>query len=73
MYVNSDEPNFENNNCEKIALQKISNSNSNVVELNEDCIVLEWGKIIKPESSELNAQLLCKWRITNRKILFYNK
>jgi hypothetical protein len=41
--------------------------------LQHDCSVVAWGKILKPEDSELNAQLLNIWGITNEKRLYYNK
>jgi hypothetical protein len=73
IYAYSDEPQFDKNKFEKIALTEISKSNESVVQLPNDYIVLSWGKILKPEDSELNAQLLLNWRITKEKRLYYNK
>lgn len=73
IFTNSDEAMFNKNNCERIALKEISESTDKIVQLKHDCTVLSWGKIIKPEDSELNAQLLCIWRITKEKKLYYNK
>lgn len=73
IYTNSDEPDFENNKCEMAALQKIAGSVADVIEIEEDCSVVDWRKTLKPEDSELNAQLLTIWRITDRKKLYYNK
>jgi hypothetical protein len=73
VFTISDEPKFDNNQCEKNALKEISESNDTVVELHHDCSVLAWGTIIKPEDSELNAQLLNIWGVTNKKKLYYNK
>ncbi len=72
IYTYADKPNFNNNKCEKTALQKITNSKSEIVALDEDCSVVSWYKIEKPEDSDLNAQLLYKWKITDRIKLYYN-
>lgn len=73
IYTKSDTPEFDNNKCEKIALHKIADSKSSIVELEQDCSVVEWTKTIKAEDSELNAQLLYIWKITDRKKLYFNK
>lgn len=54
-------------------MQKIAGSEAEIVELEEDCSVLEWARISKPENSELNALLMLKWRITEKKKLYFNK
>lgn len=73
IFTNADKSNFSKNQCEKLALIKISESKDNIVQLNEDCTVISWDKIINPEDSELNAQLLVLWRITKDKKLYFNK
>ena len=73
IYCYADKPEFDNNKCERISLQKIADSKSSIVEVEENCNVVNWGKMLKPEDSELNAQLFCIWRITERKKLYYNK
>ena len=39
-------------------LSRLADSQDNTVALKQDCTVLAWYKINKPEESELNAQLL---------------
>jgi len=73
IFTISDKAEFDNNKCERTALKEISESNDKIVELKTDCSVMSWTKILKPEDSELNAQLLTTWRITNDKKLYYNK
>jgi hypothetical protein len=73
IFTNSDRAKFDRNKCEKIALKEISESGEKTVKLQGDCTVLSWGKIIKPEDSELNAQLLNIWRVTSEKKLYYNE
>lgn len=73
IFTNSDRAKFDRNKCEKMALKEISESKEKIVQLHNDCTVLSWGKILKPEDSELNAQLLNIWRITNEKRLYYNE
>jgi hypothetical protein len=73
IYINSDEAKFNDNKCERIALNEIAESKDKIVQLSNDCTVLSWDKIIKPEDSELNAQLLIIWRVTDDKRLYFNK
>jgi hypothetical protein len=73
IFTNADKPGFDSNNCEKHALREISESPGKIVPLKNDCTVLSWVKINKPEDSELNAQLLMKWGITKSLKLYYNK
>lgn len=73
IFTNADKPEFDKNQCEKIALKEISESKEKIVELKNNCSVLSWDKITKPEDSELNAQLLLLWNITNEKRLYYTK
>jgi len=73
IFANSDEPEFDKNECERSALQEIVNSKENIVALEHDCSVVAWEKYDKPEESELNAQLLTKWRVTDEKKYYYNK
>ncbi len=69
----ADKPEFEKNKCEKEALQKMANATEDIVFIDSDCTVLSWNKITDPKKSELNAQLLHKWRITTSKKLYYQK
>lgn len=73
IFANADEPEFDNNTCERKALQEISQSKEKVVQVPSDCKVVAWGRINKPEDSDLSAQLLYKWHITKEVKLYYNK
>ncbi len=73
IFTNADKAEFDKNNCERIALKEIAESKDKIVRLDTDCNVLSWDKIPKPEGSELNAQLLNIWRVTNDKKLYYNR
>ena len=73
VFTNSDEALFDKNKCEKNALEQIAKSKESIVVIESDCRVLSWGKINKPEDSELNALLLQIWNITKDKKLYYNK
>jgi hypothetical protein len=73
IFTNADQPRFDKNKCERSALKEISESPEPVVALKHDCSVVSWIKIDNPEKSELNAQLLTIWRITNEKRYYYNK
>lgn len=73
IYTNADKPDSSDYLCERVALQEISISNKDTVELNSSCTVLAWDKITDCKESELNAQLLFYWRITDKKKLYYQK
>lgn len=69
----ADKSQFDKNDCERAALKEISESKEKIVELDNNCTVLSWAKIKKAEDSELNAELLIIWGITDEKKLYFNK
>ncbi len=71
LYTLNDEPQFDKNRCERMALKEISESPSNRVLLTTDCTVLSWKVILKPEDSRLNARLLIRWRVIGHEKLFF--
>lgn len=73
LFIINDEPQFDKNKYERIALKEISESECNIVRLQGDCDVLSWQKTLKPEDSQLNARLLIIWKVTKEKRLFYNE
>ncbi|MFC1734221.1 hypothetical protein ACFL6I_28290, partial [candidate division KSB1 bacterium] len=73
IFTIADEPQFDKNKCEKLALKEISESKDKTVQLQHDCTVISWEIFHIPEQSELNSQLLNIWRITNEKKLYYRK
>lgn len=73
IFTNSDKAEFDNNKCEMAALKEIAISKDSIVPLQHDCSVVAWGKILKPEDSELNAQLLNYWGVTKVKKQYYNE
>ena len=70
-YTFADNSGFSNNSCEKAALEKISGSSENVVKVDDACTVLSWDLIKDPKDSDLNARLLQKWGISDRKVLYF--
>ena len=73
LFTLNDEPQFDKNKCERIALREISESKSSIVRIQGDCNVLSWERILKPEDSRLKAQLLTIWNVTRENKLFYNE
>jgi hypothetical protein len=69
----NDEQHFDKNTCERRSLKEIANAKSKVVRLQNDCTVLSWQKISKPEDSQLNSQLLTLWKVTKYNKLYYNE
>ena len=68
----ADNPGFDKNTCEKKALSRISKTKKRKLKLYNNCTVLSWDIIREPEKSELNAQLLKIWNITDEKVLYYH-
>lgn len=73
IFTNADRGKFDQNLCEREAFKTIIQSKDPVVVLNDDCTVLSWGSINKPEDSALNAELLQFWKITQTEKLYYHK
>jgi len=59
------------NDCEKASLYTIRAAESDPVILSDSCQVLSWYVITNPAESERNAELLTRWKITERKKLYY--
>ncbi|MFN6944928.1 MAG: hypothetical protein ACK4ND_08250 [Cytophagaceae bacterium] len=72
IFTIADEPEFDKNTCERMALEEISRSPKQIVHLESDCTVLSWGTILEPESSILNAEALKIWNITSDRKLYYS-
>lgn len=59
-----------NNDCERRALQTLSETKQKTIELNCDCTVLSWIKINRFEDSQSNAIMLKYWNITQDTVLY---
>jgi hypothetical protein len=73
VFTFSDKPEFGKNKCEIEGLNQIAQSKDSVVEIKSDCNIMSWVKITDPNMSELNAELLLKWNITDNKKLYFQK
>ena len=73
IFTSVDIPNFEHNKCERNALEKISKSKNEVVELDNDCFVMTWIKVDKPEFTSTNSKMLQIWNITKEPRLYIHK
>lgn len=67
----ADKPEINNNDHEKLALEKISKSNEKVVFIEDNCTILSWDKITDPRKSASIGQLLKRWKITSDNKEFY--
>lgn len=63
VFENSDEPEFNKNECERIGINQIIESPEPIVKISNGCTVLSWYNIEKPEYSGLNMKLLKLWGI----------
>lgn len=73
VFTVADEPGFDQDRCERTALEVIATSNEEVVALDQTCSVVDWRPVQDPGLSDLNARLLMNWRITDRKKLYFNR
>ena len=73
IYTNSDKRIIIGlNQCERQALTTIAQSESEIVELRGYwCNVLAWEKYYDYKRSQLASQMLVRWRITDKKKLYY--
>lgn len=60
------------NECEKQSLVYIAQSKEDIVVLHNDCAVVNWYPIYRPEESKELGELLYIWRITDKPKLYYN-
>ena len=73
IFIIVDTPNFDQNACEKAALEKIAKSTENIVPIESDCNIMAWHKLTFPEASETNARLLLEWRIVREKKQYFQR
>ncbi len=73
VYSIADEAEFDTNDCEKMALHKIAQSQEAIVPLDADCTILSWDKIVRTQDAELQSQLLLKWNIIKEKRLYFSQ
>jgi amino acid transporter len=60
------------NECEKQSLYIISQSEEDVVVLENNCTVVGWNPIYNPQESKNYGELLFLWKITDKPKLYYN-
>lgn len=63
VFTNSDEPEFNKNECERAAINQIIKSSDSVIKVTHECTVLSWDNIVNPQDSWLNMKLLKLWGI----------
>jgi len=61
------------NRCERQAFEKMAHSTNSIITIPKDCFVLDWQNMHDYTQSETKAELIYYWRITDKKILFYNE
>lgn len=64
IFTITDRSEFSKNDCEKTALEIISNSNDTNVILNCNCTILSWEIMDSSANTELIGKLLRQWNIT---------
>jgi len=71
IFINANKSNFNDNQCEIQALEKISKSPDKIVRVDCNCTIMGWKKTTDYKDSDLNAELLFYWNITKKKKLYY--
>jgi hypothetical protein len=61
------------NRCERQAFEKMARSNDSIITIPKDCFVLDWQNVHDYRQTEIKAELINYWNITDSKILFYNE
>jgi len=71
IFLNANRSDFNENGCERNALERIAMTDKNTVKLEEACDVLSWEVIRDPENSRSNARLFERWNLTDTIKLYY--
>jgi hypothetical protein len=61
------------NRCERQAFEKMARSNESIITIPKDCFVLDWQNVHDYRQTEIKAELIYYWNISDKKILFYNE
>jgi len=72
IFLNANRSDFNENACERNALEKIAIADENIIRLEEPCEVLSWDLIQDPKKAHSNAQLLERWNLTDTIKLYYH-
>ncbi|UOR03832.1 hypothetical protein MUN82_12835 [Hymenobacter aerilatus] len=62
-----------NNDCERWALEQISQSADSIPHIYVSCNVLSWEPTTNPNNSKLIAEMLHYWGVTNTKKMYYQQ
>ncbi|MEY4904555.1 MAG: hypothetical protein RLZZ292_2370 [Bacteroidota bacterium] len=73
IFTIADEPNFQQNACERAALEQLAASPEKTVLLKTDCNIMAWGKITDPNASSINTKLLKYWGVLKEDKLYYQE
>lgn len=71
IYINADRLKSQHFYCERDALKELSQATEEPYLLKNNCTVMEWQILDKPEKSKLNAGLFNYWNITKKKRLYF--
>ena len=73
VFTNADRLDTGEYECERQAIETIARSSEKIVQLDCDCPIMEYRIVSDYTHSELKAELLYYWNVTNDKKLFYQK
>ena len=73
LFTISDNFRFNNNDCERKALEEVARSPDPVVPLDADCNVMSWVRPTYPAATEWNACMLEYWGVTSEKKLYFTR
>lgn len=71
IFLNANCSDFNENSCERNALERIATEDAQKIRLKESCKILSWEVIKTPEKSYDNAEMLKRWKVTDKVKLYY--
>lgn len=73
IFTLADSSNFDNNKCERNALEKLAKTQENTYALPANCTFFSWDENESKELLKLNSRLLQHWNITEKEILLFRE
>ncbi len=73
LYTAVDYKGIGRNKCERLAFDKMKNSEERIIKLPKDCYVMDWSNTFDYNKSEGRAKLIYYWNITPEIKFFYNE
>ena len=70
LFTLTDTTSKRHNACERIALEEIAKAETAPVKIEKKCTIMAWNPIQDPVASQLNAELLFHWHVTEKPMTY---